>query len=121
MSAHPRLIYKLLRRAEWKAALAEGLYAGSADDARDGFIHFSTAEQLEGTARKHFRGVTDLVLLTVDAGQIAQALRWEPSRGGQLFPHLYAALPVPAILKAEDVASDAGGLPVLPPSLERVR
>jgi uncharacterized protein (DUF952 family) len=114
MSGHPRFIYKLLRRAEWEAALAAGIYAGSADDARDGFIHFSTAGQIEGTARKHFHSVGDLVILTVDARQIAQALKWEPSRGGQLFPHLYAPLPLSAVLKVENVPIDAGGVPVPP-------
>jgi uncharacterized protein (DUF952 family) len=118
MSGHPRLVYKLLRRAEWQAALAAGVYAGSADDARDGFIHFSTAKQIEGTLRKHFHGVSDLIVLTIDTRQIAESLKWEPSRGGQLFPHLYAPLPLAAVLKADDVANDVNGVPALPPLAE---
>jgi uncharacterized protein (DUF952 family) len=87
-------IYKVCSQAEWQAALAAGSYAGSADDARDGFIHFSLAHQLAATAAKYFAGRSDLVLIAVDAAQLGEALRFEPSRGGDLFPHLYAALPV---------------------------
>jgi uncharacterized protein (DUF952 family) len=86
-------IYKICSAAEWQAALDAGHYAGSADDARDGFIHFSFAHQLAGTAAKYFAGRSDLVLVAVDAAQLGDALRMEPSRGGALFPHLYAALP----------------------------
>jgi uncharacterized protein (DUF952 family) len=86
-------IYKICSEAEWHAALATGSYAGSADDARDGFIHFSSAEQLAATAAKYFAGRTDLVLVAVDAASLGAALRMEPSRGGALFPHLYGPLP----------------------------
>ncbi len=85
-------IVKLLRPEEWAAFEAEGVFAGSGDDARDGFIHLSTPEQLAGTAAKHFAGVEGLVALTLDAGALGDALRWEASRGGQLFPHLYRPL-----------------------------
>jgi uncharacterized protein (DUF952 family) len=76
-----------------------GVFADSPVDRRDGFIHFSTADQLADTARKHFSGQHDLLLLAVDVEQLE--LRWEPSRGGQLFPHLYGALPLSAVLTVE--------------------
>lgn len=93
-----QLIYKLCSQTEWDAAVAAGSYTGSADDARDGFIHFSTAQQLDATATKYFAGRTDLVVLEVDASLLGSALRFEPSRGGDLFPHLYGALPLHAVL-----------------------
>lgn len=93
-------IYKLCSRAEWSAALAAGAYTGSADDVRDGFIHFSTAAQLAATAAKYFAGRTDLVLVEVDAARLGPALQFEPSRGGDLFPHLYGALPLDAVLSS---------------------
>ena len=83
-------IYKILTRAEWTAAKARGRFDGSAVDTRDGYIHFSTAAQAQETAAKHFRGVGDLVVLEIDGD--ALDLKWEPSRGGALFPHLYAPL-----------------------------
>lgn len=93
-------VYKICPRAAWTAACAVGVYEGSPDDARDGFIHFSFAEQLEATAAKHFVGQTDLVLITVPREALGDALRLEPSRGGALFPHLYGAL---ATVLATDV------------------
>ena len=87
-------IYKICRAAEWAAALAEGTYAGSAVDVKDGFIHFSTAAQAAETAAKHFAGQADLVLVRLEAEALGPALKWEPSRGGALFPHLYAPLDV---------------------------
>jgi uncharacterized protein (DUF952 family) len=95
-----QLVYKICARAEWDAAVAAGEYVGSADDARDGFIHFSTAEQVEATAAKYFAGRSDLVLIEVDAAQLGPELRFEPSRGGALFPHLYGALPLTAVVSA---------------------
>ncbi len=88
------LIYKILRQAEWRAAQARGRLTGAPVDLADGFIHFSTAQQLRETAARHFAGETDLQLLAVDAEALGPALRWERSRGGDLFPHLYAALPL---------------------------
>lgn len=85
-------IYKICPAAAWREAERQGAYRGSADDARDGFIHFSTAAQVAGTAAKHFAGQDDLVLVAVQAEALGAALRWEPSRGGDLFPHLYAEL-----------------------------
>lgn len=85
-------IYKICPRAAWETACSRGVYRGSADDLRDGFIHFSRADQVQGTLAKHFAGQRDLVLVSVDAATLGEALRFEPSRGGALFPHLYGAL-----------------------------
>lgn len=92
MTNGPTLVYKICRGAEWQAAIAAGRYDGSPDDVRDGFIHLSTAEQLEGTLARHFHGIDDLVVIAFDAATLGTALRWEPSRGGALFPHLYGSL-----------------------------
>ncbi|RKR92465.1 uncharacterized protein (DUF952 family) [Micromonospora pisi] len=93
------MIYKLLAGAEWAEAEAQGRYEGSAVDRQDGFIHLSGREQVVETAARHFAGEADLVLLTVDPDRLDE-LRWEPSRGGSLFPHLYGPLPVNAVLSA---------------------
>jgi uncharacterized protein (DUF952 family) len=85
-------IYKICPAEAWREAERQGAYHGSADDARDGFIHFSTAAQVPGTAAKHFTGQDGLVLVAVPAEALGTALRWEPSRGGDLFPHLYGEL-----------------------------
>ena len=91
-------IYKVCTEAAYSGALAQGQFDGSPDDRRDGFIHLSTADQLEGTLAKHFARQRGLLLLEVDAARLREGLKWEPSRGGALFPHLYAPLPVTAIL-----------------------
>lgn len=85
-------IYKICPAKAWREAEQQQAYRGSADDVRDGFIHFSTAAQVAGTAAKHFAGQDDLVLVAVPAEALGAALRWEPSRGGDLFPHLYGEL-----------------------------
>lgn len=99
-------IFKLCAAREWEAAIEAGEYRGSPDDLRDGFIHFSTREQLAETAAKHFAGQEGLLLVEVDAGRLGEALRHEPSRGGALFPHLYAALPVDAAVSVSPVRWD---------------
>jgi uncharacterized protein (DUF952 family) len=109
-----RLIYHMCRRAEWAAAEAAGVYRGSSQDAADGFIHFSTAEQIRESARKHRAGQGDLVLVTVDAARLGAALRWEPSRGGGLFPHLYGALPLEAVLRVDPLPLGPDGVHVFP-------
>ena len=86
------LIYKILPRHEWDAALATGRFEGSAIDLKDGFIHFSAEDQWPETLRLHFAGRRDLLLVAVEADELGEALRWEPSRGQQLFPHLYGTL-----------------------------
>lgn len=85
-------IYKIFRDAEWRAFEAAGETAGAPVDLTDGYIHFSTAAQVAETAAKHFAGEDGLWLLALEAETLGEALRWEPSRGGQLFPHLYRAL-----------------------------
>lgn len=85
------LIYKILRAAEWQAFRNQGATSGAPVDIADGYIHFSTAEQARETARKHFAGEADLVLLAIESERLGD-LRWEPSRGGALFPHLYGDL-----------------------------
>lgn len=108
-------IYHICRREEWAAAERLGAYPGSSQDKADGFIHFSTAAQVQASAAKHRAGQTGLLLLEVDAGKLGTALKWEPSRGGQLFPHLYGALPRAAVLAVYDLPLDAGGTHVFPP------
>jgi uncharacterized protein (DUF952 family) len=90
-------IYKICPRTAWREAEQAGIYTGSDADTRDGFIHFSTAAQLAETAAKHFARQRDLVVVAVDAQALGPALKWEPSRGGDLFPHLYGALPLSAV------------------------
>lgn len=114
MTAAPRYVYNLCRRPDWDAAVAAGEYRGSADDRRDGFIHFSTAAQVAESAAKHRAGVADLLLLTVEAAVLGAALRWETSRGGQLFPHLYGALPVASVLRVDALALGPDGRHVFP-------
>jgi uncharacterized protein (DUF952 family) len=108
------LFYKLCSVAEWAEAEAAGLWVGSAVDVTDGFIHFSTAHQLAGTAAKHFFGRSDLLLVSIDPAGFGDALKWELSRGGDMFPHLYAPLPVAAAVAVRPVLLDAGGVHILP-------
>ncbi|MBR0679672.1 DUF952 domain-containing protein [Roseomonas eburnea] len=112
-----RFIYTLVRTADWRAAEAAGAYAGSADDARDGFLHFSAAGQVRASAAKHRAGVPDLLLVEVDAAALGVALKWEPAAGGKrpgLFPHLYAALPLAAVTRVVALPLDAEGLHTFP-------
>lgn len=107
------VIYKILRRDEWLAAQKSGSFAGSAVDHRDGYIHFSTAEQARETAQKHFHGQASLVVLAVDVAPLGVALKWEPSRGGALFPHLYGALATAHVTAVHEAPLDAAGVPVM--------
>ncbi|PSK67251.1 hypothetical protein B0E53_00783 [Micromonospora sp. MH33] len=100
------VIYKILATSEWEQAQAAGRFTGTAMDRQDGFIHLSAADQVVETARRVFAGVTGLTLLAVDEARLDDALRWEVSRGGALFPHLYAALPVDAVLAAHPLPAD---------------
>jgi len=111
------LIYHMCRREEWEAARAGGAYFGSSQDRADGFIHFSTAAQLRESARRHRAGQTGLVLLTVDAATLGAALKWEPARNGQLFPHLYGALPAKAVLGVDPLPLDPNGAHRFPPQI----
>ena len=101
-------IYKICTAGEWREAERAGVYRGSAVDLKDGFIHFSTAEQAAETAAKWFAGQRDLVLVAVDADALGDKVKWEPSRGGALFPHLYAPLRMHAVqwVKPLDIGGD---------------
>lgn len=115
-SSHPSIIYHMAHEAEWHAAQASGApYMGSPDDRRDGFIHFSTAAQVKVSAAKHRAGQKDLLLLTVEAKTLGPALKWESSRGGDLFPHLYGALPAAAVIKVAPLPLGPDGVHVFPP------
>jgi len=111
----PGLIFHLCRKDEWEEARSRGAYAGSSQDRADGFIHFSTAEQLPGSARKHRAGQPNIVLLAVDPAPLGDLLKWEPSRGGALFPHLYGELPVSAVRWTKDLPLGPDGIHILPP------
>ena len=107
-------IYKICTATEWHAAEHAGAYGGSAVDRKDGFIHFSTAEQAPETAGKWFSGQRDLVLVAVDGNALGARLKWEPSRGGALFPHLYGDLELSAVLRVDPLPLDADGRHVFP-------
>ena len=107
-------IYKIVTRSQWREAEADGLFKGAPVDLADGFIHFSTAEQVAETAAKHFAGQDDLLLVAVDEAALGDALRYEVSRGGALFPHLYADLPLAAVLWAEPMPLGGDGSHRLP-------
>jgi uncharacterized protein (DUF952 family) len=92
------LIFKIVATAEWRAAESGGAFDGAGIDRADGYIHFSTAAQAAGTAAKWFAGRADLTLVAVDPEALGAALKWEPSRGGALFPHLYGRLPISAVV-----------------------
>jgi len=106
-------IYKILPKTEWDAARAAGTFAGSAVDLADGFIHFSGHDTAQKTAELYFRGQEGLVLLTVEADDLGEALKWEASRGGTLFPHLFRDLRADEVVAQRALALDADGVPVL--------
>jgi len=105
----PDIAFKILSRADWRAAVAEGRYDGSAVDRADGYIHLSAADQLEVTAAKYYAGQDQLMLVEVDLTALGDALIWEPSRGGALFPHIYGPLPVAATRAARALSVTTDG------------
>jgi uncharacterized protein (DUF952 family) len=107
-------VYKILSASAFVEAKRAGQFLGSSDDLRDGFIHLSAAEQLAGTLAKHFAGQDDLVLLAVSAERFGVDLKWEPSRDGELFPHLYAPLDLAAVLWSKTLTLDKDGAHILP-------
>jgi uncharacterized protein (DUF952 family) len=113
----PSTIYRLLATEAWRHAERAGSFLGTEHDLRDGFIHFSTAAQVAETAARYYAGQAELLLLGVNAEALGSALRWEPSRGGALFPHLYAALPVSAVTRVEELALDPSGKHIFPSDL----
>jgi len=109
------LIYKICPRALWRDAERDGVFRGAPVDRADGYIHFSTADQVAETARRHFAGQHDLVLVAVDAAALGPALKWEPSRGGALFPHLYDELRLDAVRWATPLPLGPDGHHRFPP------
>lgn len=114
MHAAVATIYKICERTAWRLAEAEGLFRGSADDARDGFIHLSAAAQVAATATRHFADQPDLLLVAVDGDALGAKLKWEVSRGGELFPHLYAALPMAAVRWVQVLPDEVDGVRSIP-------
>jgi uncharacterized protein (DUF952 family) len=106
---HPDLAYKILPAADWAAAQGAGVFLGSPVDLADGFIHLSSAAQTRATAAKWFAGVEGLVLLEVDLTLLGDKARWEPSRDGDLFPHVHGILPVQAVRRSWPMPLDASG------------
>lgn len=109
------LIYKIVPALLWREAAWTGFFAGSAVDRRDGFIHFSTAAQTPDTAAKHFAGQNDLLLVSVDAARLGDGLKWEPSRGGALFPHLYGTLELATVTAVAPLPLGPDGRHLFPP------
>ena len=107
-------IYHVCRRDEWQAAQAAGRYGGSSQDKADGFIHFSGPDQVVASVAKHRATQAGLVILEADADRLGPALRWEPSRGGALFPHLYGELPAAAVVRTADLPLGPDGRHVFP-------
>lgn len=103
------VIYKITPEGPWREAERAGAFHGAPIDLQDGYIHLSTANQVRETAARHFAGQADLLLVAVDAAALGEALRWEPSRGGALFPHLYGPLPMSAVAWARPLPLDEAG------------
>jgi len=112
-----RQVFKIATRTDWERARATGALAPSKDDERDGFIHLSAAHQLAGTLAKHFKAQTDLVLIAFDAAALGESLRWEPSRGNDLFPHVYGPLQVSTVRAVFPLQLGPDGAHMLPQSL----
>ena len=107
MSALPSLAYKVLTAEQFAGWQASGIFAGAPVDLADGYIHLSSADQLAGTLDKHFAGQAGLVIAEIDLAMLGDKVRWEPSRGGALFPHVYGVLPLAAMIAHEKVVSAA--------------
>jgi uncharacterized protein (DUF952 family) len=108
------VIYKICPAPLWRAAEGAGVFRGSEVDLRDGFIHFSSAAQVVETATRHFAGQSDLLLARVDATSLGSRLKWEPSRGGALFPHLYGDLDLAAVTRVDPLPLGPDGQHVFP-------
>lgn len=117
MTAPPAVIYKICAAAHWQAALNDGVFRGAVVDLRDGYIHFSMGTQVAETAAKHFAGQEDLVLIAINAAALGDALRWEPSRGGDLFPHLYGTFAPEIVRSVTPLKRGADGRHVFPHDL----
>lgn len=108
------VIYKICPVPLWKAAERTGVFRGSEVDRRDGFIHFSSADQVVETAGKHFGGQNRLLLVCIDSAKLGARLKWEPSRGGALFPHLYGDLDLTAVMRVEPLPLGPDGRHIFP-------
>ncbi len=108
-------VYKVCAAPLWRDAEGVGCFRGTVIDLQDGYIHFSTAAQVAETLAKHFAGQTDLLLIEVDTARLGNALKWEPSRGGALFPHLYGVLDLSAVTRVVPLLLDGEGHHILPP------
>jgi uncharacterized protein (DUF952 family) len=108
------VIYKICDSQSWSDAEHAGIFAGADIDLADGYIHFSTRDQVAETAAKHFVGRPNLVLIAVAADALGPALKWEPSRGGALFPHLYGPLPLTAVRFVKPLSLGPDRIPMLP-------
>jgi len=115
-----RLIYKVVGDEAWEQAVQSGHFTGAEIDLRDGYIHFSTAEQVVETVRRHFSGQSRLLLIEVDADRLGDHLKWEVSRGGDMFPHLYGPLPMTAVVEQFDLPLGADGLHSFPPGFRGI-
>jgi uncharacterized protein (DUF952 family) len=111
----PARIFRIVAADVWQRAVAAGTFTGTEHDVRDGFIHFSTASQVAETAARHYAGLSHLLLVAVNVASLGDALRWEPSRGGALFPHLYASLPTNSATLVVPLPLGPDGVHVLPP------
>jgi len=100
--SHPPIAYKILTAAQWAQFQTDGVFAGAPVDLADGYIHLSTADQLQGTLDKHFADQSGLVIAEIDLVPLRDTIRWEVSRGGALFPHIYGPLPLSAVLASRD-------------------
>lgn len=114
MTAAPRLAYKVLTAPQMAQFKADGTFAGAPVDLADGYIHLSTGAQVTETVDKHFAGQADLYVVALDLSALGATVRWEPSRGGQLFPHVYADLPLSAAIAWQVIERDSGGAVILP-------
>lgn len=119
MNDLPRMIYKISDRVSWDIALANGIFDGAPIDLQDGYIHFSTASQAKETARLHFAGASDLILGEVDTQALGDKLKWEASRGGELFPHLYGKLEMAAVIATYSLPLGNDGVHIFPEHLDR--
>lgn len=106
-----KIVFKIATVREWSKATIDGVYSGSADDRRDGFIHLSAQHQLRGTLEKHFKDKGDLVLIAFKTSSLGPELKWEQSRGGDLFPHLYGNIPVSEAMWERLLRNDENGIP----------
>jgi uncharacterized protein (DUF952 family) len=111
-------VYKVVRTAEWATALEAGVFKGSADDERDGFIHLSRASQLRTTLEKHFAGEDGLLLVSLHVDGLGPELKWEVSRGGESFPHLYGPLKLTLARSVVPIYRDDDGRPILPSDIQ---